>query len=229
MPDEQFHHIHRTGWLRAAVLGANDGIISNASLLIAIASAGAMRTDLLIAGIAGLVAGGMAMAAGEYVSVSSQSDLERADLVIEGRALRDDNTGELAELAAIYVKRGLDPRLASEVARQLMARDALAAHARDELGISEAYRARPLRAAAASGASFTTGAAIPLLVVIIVPPAPVVIPVAAAALASLAILGGLAAYIGGANVGRGAARVLLWGAIAMSLAAAIGVLTKTQI
>ncbi len=229
MPDEQFHHIHRTGWLRAAVLGANDGIISNASLLIAIASAGAMRTELLIAGIAGLVAGGMAMAAGEYVSVGSQSDLERADLVIEGRALRDDNTGELAELAAIYVKRGLDPRLASEVARQLMARDALAAHARDELGISEAYRARPLRAAAASGASFTIGAAIPLLVVIIVPPAAVVIPVAVAALASLAILGGLAAYIGGANVGRGAARVLLWGAIAMSLAAGIGVLTKTQI
>lgn len=212
------HGTHRTGWLRASVLGANDGIVSTSSLLIGVAAAGADRAAVLTAGIAGLVAGAMSMAAGEYVSVSSQADSERSDLARERRELEDDPEAEHRELAAIYVGRGLDPRLASEVATQLAAKDALGAHARDELGISEPMRARPIQAGLASAAAFAVGAALPLVTAMLAPPQAV----AALSLAFLAILGAIAARIGRSNVVRGVLRVTFWGAIAMALTAAIG-------
>ncbi len=216
------HGSGRVGWLRAAVLGANDGIVSTASLVIGVAAAGADRSAVVIAGLAGLVAGAMSMAAGEYVSVSSQADTERSDLARERRELETDAEAEHRELAAIYVGRGLDPRLAAEVATQLTAKDALAAHARDELGISEQMRARPIQAALASGASFASGAALPLLAAVLAP-APAIQPlVAALSLAFLAVLGAIAARVGRADVAKGALRVTFWGAIAMALTAAIG-------
>lgn len=216
------HGLRRTGWLRAAVLGANDGIVSTASLLIGVVAADAGRDAVLAAGVAGLVAGAMSMAAGEYVSVSSQSDAERADLARERVELEEDPEAEHRELAAIYVERGLDARLAGEVARQLAAKDALAAHARDELGISEALRARPVQAALASAAAFAAGAALPLATAAAAPPALAMRLIAGLSLAFLAILGAVAARIGGASVAKGTIRVTFWGAIAMALTAAIG-------
>jgi VIT1/CCC1 family predicted Fe2+/Mn2+ transporter len=216
------HGLPRSGWLRAAVLGANDGIVSTASLVIGVAAAGAGRGAILTAGVAGLVAGAMSMAAGEYVSVSSQADTERSDLAREGRELADDPEAEHRELAAIYVGRGLDPRLASEVARQLAAKDALAAHARDELGISEVTRARPIQAALASAAAFAAGAFLPLATAILAPQAHAIPMIAGLSLAFLAILGALAARVGHASIAKGTLRVTFWGAIAMALTAAIG-------
>ena len=210
------------GWLRAAVLGANDGILSTASLVLGVAAAGATHSNVMIAGIAGLVAGAMSMAAGEYVSVRSQADSEEAALNLERAELQADNQGEQRELTAIYVGRGVDPALAKQVAEQLMAHDALAAHARDELGISEALRARPIQAAFTSAVSFAVGAAMPLLAVATVP-APGLIPVVSGtSLIFLAILGGLAARVGGASVTMGAMRVTFWGALAMALTAGVG-------
>jgi VIT1/CCC1 family predicted Fe2+/Mn2+ transporter len=216
------HGTSRTGWLRAAVLGANDGIVSTASLVIGVAAAGASRGAVLTAGIAGLVAGAMSMAAGEYVSVSSQADAEHSDLARERRELEEDPESEHRELAAIYVGRGLDPALASKVARQLAAKDALAAHARDELGISEALRARPIQAALASAGAFAAGASLPLVAAVLAPPALSMPVIAALSLASLAVLGAVAARIGRSGVAKGALRVTFWGAIAMALTAAIG-------
>jgi VIT1/CCC1 family predicted Fe2+/Mn2+ transporter len=210
------------GWLRAAVLGANDGIISTSSLVIGVAAAGAAPRAVVAAGLAGLVAGAMSMATGEYVSVSSQADTERSDLARERKELEEDPEAEHRELAAIYVGRGLDPRLASEVAAQLAAKDALAAHARDELGISERLRARPIQAALASGAAFASGAALPLVTAALAPAGAVGPTVAALSLPFLAALGALAARVGRASVARGALRVTFWGAIAMALTAAIG-------
>ncbi len=220
------HRTHRTGWLRAAVLGANDGIVSTASLLLGVAAANATHSGILIAGIAGLVAGAMAMAAGEYVSVSSQADTERADLAIEIKGLEDDGEAEREELAAIYVRRGLEANLAWDVAKQLMAHDALAAHARDELGISETLRAHPLEAAMASAASFTGRAAVPLLTAVFSAKSNVVLLITGVSLGCLALLGGLAARIGGARVSAGAARVLFWGSLAMGLTAGVGTLFR---
>lgn len=214
--------MRRTNWLRAAVLGANDGIVSTSSLVIGVAAAGADRGAVLIAGLAGLVAGAMSMATGEYVSVSSQADTERSDLARERRELEDDVDAEHRELAAIYVGRGLEPRLAAEVATQLMAKDALGAHARDELGISEPLRARPLQAALASGAAFAAGAAWPLVTAILSPAVQVVPLVAALSLGFLAVLGAIAARVGHASILKGALRVTFWGAIAMALTAAVG-------
>jgi len=227
MPNEGYHHTHRTGWLRAAVLGANDGVISTASLLLGVAAAHATHAGILLAGGAGLVAGAMAMATGEYVSVSSQADTEQADLALERKALDADQVAEHQELAALYVKRGLDADLANEVASQLMAQDALGAHARDELGITDILRARPLQAALASGGSFTVGALGPLLIVAVVPQTHLIPFVAGTSLGFLAILGTLAARLGGASVTRGAVRVLFWGALAMGLTAGVGVLFGT--
>jgi VIT1/CCC1 family predicted Fe2+/Mn2+ transporter len=222
MPHEEHHRTHRTGWLRAAVLGANDGVVSTASLLLGVAAAHTPRGGILLAGSAGLVAGAMAMAAGEFVSVSSQADTERADLAIERKGIETDEEAERDELAAIYVGRGLNPALATEVANELMAHDALGAHARDELGISETLGARPLQAAAASGASFTVGATMPLMTAVVAPETDLILFVTAASLAFLAILGGLAARVGGASVLMGAVRVLFWGALAMGLTAGVG-------
>jgi len=216
------HGLRRTGWLRAAVLGANDGIVSTASLVIGVAAAGAGRGAVLTAGVAGLVAGAMSMAAGEYVSVSSQADTEHSDLARERRELEEDPEAEHRELAAIYVGRGLDPRLASEVARQLAAKDALAAHARDELGISETLRARPTQAALASAAAFAAGAALPLVAAALAPPGAAKTVIAALSLGFLAVLGAIAARVGHASVAKGALRVTFWGAIAMAVTAAIG-------
>lgn len=216
------HGTHRTGWLRAAVLGANDGIVSTASLVIGVAAAGAGRGAVLTAGVAGLVGGAMSMAAGEYVSVSSQADSERSDLARERRELAEDPEAEHRELAAIYVGRGLEPRLASEVARQLAAKDALAAHARDELGLTEFQRARPTQAALASAAAFAAGGALPLATSLLAPAALVMPAVAALCLVFLAGLGALAARAGGAHVARGALRVTFWSALAMAITAAIG-------
>jgi vacuolar iron transporter family protein len=221
------HRTHRTGWLRAAVLGANDGVISTASLLLGVASAHVSRGNILLAGVAGLVAGAMAMATGEYVSVSSQADTERADLALEGKSLDADEAGEREELAQIYIERGLDPELANKVAIQLMARDALGAHARDDLGISATLSARPLQAAVASAASFTLGAAMPLMSAVAAPQADLIPLVGGISLAFLAVLGGLAARTGGASVSRGAARVVFWGALAMGLTAGAGALFGT--
>ena len=218
------HRVERIGWLRAAVLGANDGIVSTASLVVGVAAAGATRGNVMIAGVAGLVAGAMSMAAGEYVSVSSQADTERADLERERRELATDVEFERAELAGIYVGRGLDEPLARQVADQLMAHDALGAHARDELGITSTSTARPIQAAVASAASFAVGAALPMLSAWLAPERSVVVVVAATSLAFLALLGGISAVTGGAPVGRAIARVTFWGALAMAATAGIGAL-----
>ncbi|MBL0010589.1 MAG: VIT family protein [Nitrosomonas sp.] len=222
MSHHEVHRSHRIGWLRAAVLGANDGIVSTASLIIGVASAQAVHADILLAGVAGLVAGAMSMAAGEYVSVSSQSDTEDADLELEKKSLNDDFEFELKELANIYEKRGLDSILAKQVAEQLMAHDALGAHARDELGLVENVRARPVQAAFFSAGTFTIGAALPLLVAWNMPGIQLIPAVAASSLVFLAALGSLAAHAGGAAIAVGAIRVTFWGALAMGLTAAVG-------
>ena len=207
------HLVTRVGWLRAAVLGANDGIVSTASLIVGVAAADATQNAVLIAGVAGLVAGAMSMSAGEYVSVSSQSDTEQADLARERKELSDDPEAELEELAQIYVKRGLDQSLARQVAHQLMAKDALTAHARDELGISEITTARPVQAALTSAATFSVGAAMPLLMVVVSPAEALVPVVSAASLGFLALLGALGARAGGANILRATARMTFWGGV----------------
>jgi VIT1/CCC1 family predicted Fe2+/Mn2+ transporter len=222
MRHSEWHRSSRIGWLRASVLGANDGIVSTASLVIGVAAAGTGRGAVLIAGVAGLVAGAMSMAAGEYVSVSSQSDTERSDLARERKELETDVESEHRELATIYVERGLDPALATQVAQQLLAHDARGAHARDELGISEIVRARPVQAALASALSFAAGAALPLGMAVVTPEAGLVPAVAALSLVFLAILGGIAARVGGARVATGAIRVTFWGALAMALTAVVG-------
>jgi vacuolar iron transporter family protein len=221
------HRTNRVGWLRAAVLGANDGIVSTASLLLGVAAADASHSNILVAGVAGLVAGAMSMAAGEYVSVHSQADTEKADLERERREIETDNAAEHNELTAIYIGRGLEPALARTVAKQLMAHDALGAHARDELGISSIVTARPLQAALASAGSFAGGAALPLLVAALASPANILVIIAATSLVSLALLGGVAARAGGAKIMVGAARVTFWGALAMALTAGIGELVGT--
>lgn len=218
------HLVERIGWLRAAVLGANDGIVSTASLIVGVAAASPNTSEVLLAGVAGLVAGAMSMAAGEYVSVSSQSDTEAADLAKERQELLTQPEFERQELADIYVKRGLDADLALKVADQLMAKDALGAHARDELGISEVTAANPVQAALTSAATFSVGAAFPLLMVFITPAARLVPVVAVAALVFLAVLGAVGAKAGGANVARATLRVTFWGAFAMALTAVIGAL-----
>lgn len=218
------HLVSRIGWLRAAVLGANDGIVSTASLVVGVAAAAGAPSDVLVAGAAGLVAGAMSMAAGEYVSVSSQADTERADLARERIELSENVDLEREELAQIYISRGVDPDLAGRVAQQLMAKDALAAHARDELGISDFTTARPVQAALTSAATFSVGAAMPLLMVVVSPAALLIPIVAAASLVFLALLGAVGAKAGGAQVLRATARVTFWGALAMALTAGIGAL-----
>ncbi|MGZ4733812.1 MAG: VIT1/CCC1 transporter family protein [Terriglobales bacterium] len=221
------HRTGRTGWLRAAVLGANDGILSTASLVLGVAAAHATHSNVLVAGVAGLVAGSMSMASGEYVSVHSQADTERADLALERAELKADDKGEHKELMAIYVARGLKPALAKQVAEQLMEYDALGAHARDELGISETFRARPIQAALASAGSFAVGAAMPLAVAALAPAPSLILLVAGTSLVFLALLGGLAARAGGAGVTMGAIRVTFWGALAMAVTAGVGWLFGT--
>jgi len=216
------HRSHRVSWLRAAVLGANDGIVSTASLVIGVAAASASSETVLMAGIAGLVAGAMSMAAGEYVSVSSQRDVERADLELERAHLEHDPEYEAAELTQIYIDRGVDPATAASVAHQMMEHDALAAHARDELGFSEVTAARPMLAAASSAATFTVGAALPVLTAAFVPASAIIATVALTSLVSLGLLGALAANAGGANPMIGAARVGFWGALAMWMTAVVG-------
>ena len=216
------HRAHRVGWLRASVLGTNDGVVSVASLVVGVAAAGATPGQVLLSGIAGLVAGAMSMAAGEYVSVQSQADTESADLGRERAELASEPERELEELTGIYVSRGLDEPLARRVAEQLTARDALTAHARDELGITETLRARPIQAALASAAAFTAGAALPIAAVVLAPAARVGSVTVATTVVTLAVLGTLAAYAGGASVVRGAARVTFWGALAMALTAGVG-------
>lgn len=218
------HRMSRIGWLRAAVLGANDGIVSTASLVLGVAASGATSNSILVAGVAGLVAGAMSMAAGEYVSVSSQADTENADLARERQELATMPEAEHAEMTEIYVQRGLTPELAEQVATQLMAHDALGAHARDELGISEMVTARPVQAALASAATFAVGAALPLLVVLLAPQSALIWAVAISSLLFLALLGSLAAATGGSPVLRAAARVTFWGALAMALTAGVGAL-----
>ncbi len=222
MNHNEGHRSHRVGWLRAAVLGANDGIVSTASLIIGVAAARTTHDEILLAGVAGLVAGAMSMAAGEYVSVSSQADTEQADLELERRHLEDDHEFEAQELAGIYEERGLDPDLARQVADQLMAHDALDAHARDELGIHDRSRARPLQAALSSAGTFTVGAALPVLAAMAVPLTQVIPTVAVLSLVFLAALGVFAARAGGASMLVGAVRVTFWGAAAMALTAAVG-------
>ncbi len=216
------HRTGRIGWLRAAVLGANDGIVSTSSLVLGVAAAHATHGNVLVAGVAGLVAGAMSMAAGEYVSVHSQADTEQAELERERAELKSDDKGERRELAAIYVARGLEPSLAKQVADQLMAHDALGAHARDELGISETLRARPIQAALASAGSFALGAVLPLAVTAVVPAQGLIPVVSLTSLVFLALLGGVAARAGGAGVVKGALRVTFWGALAMALTAGVG-------
>jgi len=223
------HLVARIGWLRAAVLGANDGIVSTASLIVGVAAAAAKPSDVLIAGVAGLVAGAMSMAAGEYVSVSSQADTEHADLARETKELSTDDAAEHKELANIYVQRGLEPALATQVAEQLMSKDALGARARDELGISEITTARPIQAALTSAATFSVGAAMPLLAVLVSTTGNLIPVVSAASLVFLALLGAIGARAGGANVLRATARVTFWGAFAMALTAGIGALFGTVI
>jgi vacuolar iron transporter family protein len=223
------HRTERIGWLRAAVLGANDGILSTSSLVLGVAAAHATHSNVLVAGVAGLVAGAMSMAAGEYVSVHSQADTEQAELNLERAELEADDEGEHKELAAIYIARGLDPSLAKQVAQQLMAHDALDAHARDELGISKTLSARPIQAALASAGSFAVGAAMPLLVTAIVSEAGLIPLVSGTSLVFLALLGGLAARAGGAGVTAGAIRVTFWGALAMALTAGVGALFGTVV
>jgi VIT1/CCC1 family predicted Fe2+/Mn2+ transporter len=224
MAHAEIHRSGRTGWLRAAVLGANDGVVSIASLLLGVAAGHADRATILLTGVAALVSGAMAMGAGEYVSVCSQAETEQADLRIERRSLEHDYAAEVEELALIYVHRGLDPRLAHEVARQLMARDALSAHARDDLGLTDTLRARPFQAALASAASFTVGATVPLLTIWLVTSDHAGYVLGCVSLVFLAVLGGTAARAGGANILRGVARALFWGAAAMGVTAGIGVL-----
>jgi vacuolar iron transporter family protein len=219
---QEHHKTSRIGWLRASVLGANDGIVSTASLIVGVAAAGSPESAIVLSGVAGLVAGAMSMAAGEYVSVHSQADAEKADLTVEIKELREEPEAELRELAGIYVKRGLEPALARQVAEQLSAKDALAAHARDELGITEMAEARPIQAAFSSAASFTVGAALPLAVVMAAPREQLVIAVSAASLVFLALLGALAARAGGASPVFGAVRVTFWGALALAVTAGIG-------
>lgn len=228
-PHVERHLVSRIGWLRAAVLGANDGIVSTASLIVGVAVAVASPSQILLAGTAGLVAGAMSMAAGEYVSVSSQSDTERADTERERRELVDQPEAERQELAAIYVERGLEPRLADEVARQLMEKDALGAHLRDELGMAEETAARPIQAAFASAASFTVGAALPLATAVLVPAHLVVPMVSLASLLFLALLGAVGARAGGADILKATMRVTFWGAIAMAATAGIGALFGTTV
>jgi len=220
----EWHKSSRIGWLRAAVLGANDGIVSTASLIVGVAAAGAQQQTILLSGIAGLVAGAMSMAAGEYVSVHSQADAEAADLSVEQEEIRADPAAELRELASIYVKRGIEPELARQVAEQLSAHDALGAHARDELGITEVQAARPIQAAFSSAASFTVGAALPLLVVMLFEGPKLGYAVSGASLAFLASLGAMSARAGGAKVVKAAVRVTFWGAFAMAVTAGVGAL-----
>lgn len=218
------HRTHRIGWLRAAVLGANDGIVSTASLVVGVAAAASSQESILIAGVAGLVAGAMSMAAGEYVSVSSQADTEAADLLLEKKELENYHEDEREELAGIYMKRGLDQSLAREVARQLMEHDALGAHAREELGITDSLAARPVQAALASAGTFAVGAALPLLVVWLVPRSWLIGSVSISSLFFLGLLGAISARVGGAPLLRAASRVVFWGAIAMGLTALVGYL-----
>lgn len=222
MSHHEVHRVHRIGWLRAAVLGANDGVVSTASLIIGVASASATQVNIMLAGVAGLVAGAMSMAAGEYVSVSSQADTERADLAVEKKSIEQDYEFEQQELAEIYEERGLESDLAGQVAEQLMAHDALGAHARDELGISEVVSAQPIQAAIYSAATFSVGAALPLLVAWFVPGSHLILAVALCSLFFLALLGGLAARTGGASIMIGATRVTFWGALAMAVTAVVG-------
>ncbi len=218
----EVHRSHRAGWLRASVLGANDGIVSVAGLVVGVAASGAGHDTILMTGVAGLVAGAMSMAAGEYVSVQSQADAEQADLVLEKKELAEDPATELIELEHIYVRRGLTPALARQVAQQLTSQDALAAHARDELGLTDTLRARPLQAALASAAAFTTGAAVPIIAILVAPQARMVPVTIAVTVASLLVSGALAAYAGGAPMLRGALRVGFWGAMAMAASHFIG-------
>jgi vacuolar iron transporter family protein len=222
MAHRERHRSGRIGWLRAAVLGANDGIVSTASLVVGVAAADATRQDVLIAGIAGLVAGALSMAAGEYVSVSSQADTEQADLKRERHELATEPQAEEDELTSIYVRRGLEPDVARTVARQLTASGALAAHARDELGLTEELAARPLQAALASAATFAVGAVVPILAILAAPVSALVVAVAAVALVCLVALGATASYVGGAPLLVGAARVTVWGVLAMFVTAAVG-------
>jgi VIT1/CCC1 family predicted Fe2+/Mn2+ transporter len=224
MRERESHRTSRIGWLRASVLGANDGIVSTASLVIGVAAAHAHRPEVLLAGVAGLAAGALSMAAGEYVSVSSQADTERADLEMERTELATDLEGETSELAAIYVRRGLEPALARTVAQQLMEHDALGAHARDELGMSDEQAARPLQAAAASAGSFAAGAILPILTVPLAPEGGIAVIVATVSLISLAALGAVAGRIGGASPMVGALRVAFWGLVAMVVTAGVGAL-----
>ena len=224
MKHQEGHLVHRVGWLRAAVMGANDGIVSTASLILGVAASGANSAAILVAGIAGLVAGAMSMAAGEYVSVSSQADTENADLAREKRELEETPRQELAELTAIYEQRGLDKALASQVAIQLTAHDALAAHARDELGISEATTARPVQAALASAFSFSVGAALPIFVVMFAPSTRMMLAVSISSLLFLGLLGALSARAGGAPILKATRRVMFWGASAMLITAGVGTL-----
>ena len=227
MKHREQHRSSRIGWLRAAVLGANDGIVSTASLIVGVASAASGRQEVLVAGVAGLVAGALSMAAGEYVSVSSQADTERADLDRERRELATQPIAEEDELAGIYVRRGLEPDFARQVARQLMTKDALVAHARDELGLTEEQAARPLQAALASAGTFAVGAAVPILSIIVVPPSVMI--VSSISLVCLIALGAIAARTGGASAIVGAARVGFWGALAMALTAGVGRMFGTAI
>lgn len=222
MLHSETHRVDRIGWLRAAVLGANDGLVSTASLVVGVAAAATGHGGILIAGVAGLAAGAMSMAAGEYVSVSSQSDTEKADLAREAVELAGDHEAETRELAGIYVGRGVAPDLATEVARQMMAHDALGAHARDELGISEITTARPIQAALTSAITFSAGAALPLVVAAVAPLDTLAIWVAVSALLGLAVLGALGARAGGAPIGRSVLRVVFWGALAMAITAGVG-------
>lgn len=223
------HRTGRVGWLRAAVMGANDGIVSTASLVVGVAAAGAAREDILLAGVAGMVAGALSMAAGEYVSVSSQADTERADLAMERAEHVADLPAEEQELATIYVGRGLEPALARTVAQQLMAHDAMGAHARDELGLSDKLAARPLQAALASAATFAVGAMLPILAVMLPPPPWIIPAVSGASLISLPVLGAFAARVGGASAWIGAVRVTFWGALAMAATAGVGSLFGTKV
>jgi VIT1/CCC1 family predicted Fe2+/Mn2+ transporter len=229
MPHRETHRSERIGWLRAAVLGANDGIVSTASLVVGVAASGEARAGVIVAGVAGLVAGAMSMAAGEYVSVSSQADTEEADLARERKELATDDAFERKELAGIYVTRGLSPALARQVADELMAHDALAAHARDELGITDLQRARPVQAAFASASTFAVGAALPLVVALLAPIGVLALSVVGASLICLAGLGALAARAGGADILTGAWRVTIWGALAMALTYAVGALFATTV
>lgn len=221
---QERHRTERIGWLRAAVLGANDGIVSTASLVVGVAAANASSGDILVAGVAGLVAGAMSMAAGEYVSVSSQADTEKADLDRERKELAADGESERNELASIYVSRGLEPSLAKQVAEQLMVHDALTAHARDELGISDISTARPVQAALASAGTFALGASMPLFTVLVVPTTMLIPVVIGTSILFLALLGGFGAHAGGAPVTKAALRVTFWGALAMALTAGVGAL-----